>query len=144
MMQDRSVWRLALEDILEVKPFRQMRSAIPRMSPRELKRAVLRAIQVENVLDKDVIYPLNMTPYKCSPSIDTIKVLPGGQLILIMEINGTLHLHHTGDLTSPIESVTRPDCADAREWRSLPTYILSTYSKGKALVFTSENYTNFK
>ena len=121
-MQDRSVWSLVLNDILEVMPLRTVREAMGSMSSRDLKNTAVRVTRLDKLFDNDVIHPVKVERIACSKDAAKMHLTFGGQWVVIMHEDGSLNIHQTRDFASPFVSVAPPDCPTSM-YRNDPAYV---------------------
>lgn len=143
-MQERTIWNLALLDISEVRSSRGIQSIMPSMSSQELRNAAVQALRIDKLFDNDVIHPLSVKCIPCHDDAVMLEVALGGQVVMIMNGDGTLNLHHTRNLTSPTLTCVRTDHARSiRTSRLSPTYfVIPPRADGELLALVCEYYTD--
>ena len=145
-MEDRSVWRLVLSDILDVIPLRTVSQAVISMSSRELKDIAVRATRIDTLFEKDIVYPVKLESISCSKIAATIQITPGGQWIVIMHKDGSLNLHQTRDFGVPLVRIPRPECSPSHSWDELAQANMDVRvtSLGEPLVIISDTLISTK
>jgi hypothetical protein len=139
LMQERTIWSIALLDVLDVIPLAAVRAAMPSMSSQELRKITVRIFRINRLFDSDVVLPANVRCIPCDPQAKTVEIVPGGQVLAIIHQDGTLKLHETTNISSSL--LTRPR-ADYSSDRLTPTdfRLPAPLMDGKLLALVCEYY----
>lgn len=144
MMGEWVVWSLALADILEVVHLPFLQHTMHMMSSIELRQKAILVARVDCLLDRDVIEPANVQSYPTGADVTQASIAPGGEGIMLMYDDGTLHVHKTRNLahSEPLV-VPRPNCMAGSIHNPFPTLVLSSSGKYH-LALACDRYTNTK
>jgi hypothetical protein len=144
MMGERVVWSLALADILEVAHLPFLQHTMHMMSSMELRQQAILVARVDCLFDRDVIEPANVQSYPAGADVTQAAIAPGGEGIMLMYDDGTLHVHKTRNLHSePLVVVPRPNCMAGSIHDPFPALVLSSSGKHH-LALACDHYTNTK
>lgn len=140
-MEQRSIWNLAVRDIMCVVPL-DIRNFLDTMSANDLRKAALRAAKIDSVLENDVIHPKSVERLSI-PRVDVVgmEMVSGGQWILILRADGSVHLHAMQDLEKSVVSAHRPEYTSPRKWHELHMSIQLSGLDGNHLAVVYEHYT---
>jgi len=108
-MSERSVWLYVLRDILEVIPLPRLRHALPSMLSSELRGKAAMITRLDALWGRDTIHPANIESYRLDLGVMAIEVIPGGDWVLKLFEDGSLHLHHRRDFAGPLATASRPN-----------------------------------
>jgi hypothetical protein len=142
-MNTRSVWNLALGDILDVIPSPSLRDAMPLMSSRELKERATQMARVDGVFDKDIIHPTRVKQHPLGFAEVRAEVAPGGDWIVTVheDYAGSLCLYRGESLgQTALATARRPDDSCLREGILGYDSLFLSYSEGKHLAVVSEPF----
>lgn len=138
-MNDRSLWLLALSDIVAVIPLRGIRETMSCMSLLEIKPIAVCATSMDEIFADEDIIPAKTTRLPSGKGlIDTIELGLGGQWVLALDEDGALTFYRTLDLDTPLLTVRRPECKAACSW-DLANALIRTV-RGQYVVIVSECY----
>jgi hypothetical protein len=140
-MDARSVWSLALDDILDVIPSPSVRHDMKLMSSRELRETALRMAKVDTVFDSDVIKPTSIRRFTLKNGEALAEVLPGGDYVVTMHENETMRLNRAKEFNqTALVTVKQPD--ESYRQTSTLSYdsLYLAYSEGKHLAVVSEPF----
>ncbi|KDQ59892.1 hypothetical protein JAAARDRAFT_68428 [Jaapia argillacea MUCL 33604] len=92
ILSDRHVWSTKMKDLLTAVPQPHIARTLPSMSTADLKRRAIRAALLdEKWQQKDLaIRRMHSIPYEST--FQDVKLLPGGEMVLILLENGSLQL----------------------------------------------------
>lgn len=109
MLEDRSIWRAVVHDITQVIPLPRLsvRSLLS-MSSSELRHKATRSTRINDLWDQNTITPSKIEYYAVADDILGVEVIPGGDWLLKLCRDGTLHLHPRDDLVNPVATIARP------------------------------------
>jgi hypothetical protein len=139
-MEDSAIWRLALYDIVEVVPLRIVRDIIPTMSLRDIRRTVIRAVRMDFLLDNQSIQPARVRSVTLGADVVGLEIGHGGQWILIMHEDGSIHLHHIRNMDKSVLLASRPEYDKLRTWDPAQMCILLSSWRGTLLAVAYEHY----
>lgn len=141
IMNDRSLWILALRDILTVMPLKGIRETMSSMSLREIRATTVRATRVNEVFAHEEIEPVIVKRSLFGKGSTTLVELgPRGQWMLTFDNNGTLSFYRTLDHHTPLLVMHRPKCRTAYYWDFDRKYVLIRIVRGEHVVVVSEIY----
>lgn len=98
-MGERSVWSLALGDILVIQPVTTLHS-MQSMSSSQLRKKATRMVAVDSIFDGNansfnVIKPAKVQCYTLDHDMARVAAAPAGDWIMTMHGDETVHLHRT-------------------------------------------------
>jgi hypothetical protein len=142
MMGERVIWNLALSDILEVINLPLLWHTMHLMSSLELRQKATLVARVDCLFDHPIVKPANVQLYHTANDVTQAAIAPGGDGIMLMQDDGTLHVHKMRNLAQSRPLVVqRPDSIAGRIHEPFPTLLLS--SSGKHYVAVAcDHYTN--
>lgn len=121
-----------------------VRSLLP-MSSRELRFKAARVIRINDLWNQSTpIIPSKIQTHLVTDEVIGVEVLPGGECVLKLFGDGTLHLHRRDDLVMPVTVITRPPRDDWTFSRS--AYMRRSYfpNNGGDWVAVVDHYSNYE
>src|ERR1700729_4367713 len=105
-MDERSVWSLALGDILDVIQSATTLHSMQSMSSSQLRKKAIRMAAVDSIFDgnansSEVIKPAKVQCYTLDHNMARVAVAPAGDWIMTMHGDETVHLHRTEGINQP-------------------------------------------
>lgn len=143
-MEERTIWSLAFRDIVGVVPLRILRDVIPLMTLQDIKKTSICALQIDRLFQDDIIRPAKITWVPLRSNAAAMDVFPGGQLILVMHDDGSLHLYPVRDLEASLASIKRPETNAPRVWDVRRMCLLVSSWHGKHLAVAYESFCDVK
>jgi len=140
-METRSVWSLALDDILDVIPSSSVQHDMKFMSSRELRKKAILMAKVDAVFSSDVIKPARIQRFVMKNGEALSEVVPGGNWVVTIHEDETMRLHRAGEFnqTAPV-IIKRPD-ESYRQTSSLSyDSLYLAHSEGKHIAVVSEPF----
>jgi hypothetical protein len=140
-METRSVWSLALGDILDVIPSSSVRHDMKFMSSRELRKKATLMVKVDAMFDNDVIKPARIQRFAMKNGEALAEVFPGGDWVVTIHEDETMRLHRTKEFNqTALVTVKRPD--ESYRQTSTLSYdsLYLAYSEGKHIAVVSEPF----
>ena len=107
-MNQRSIWLDALRDVLEVIPLPRLYHVLPDLSSSELRDTAAMISQLDNLWGRDTIHPAHIESDRPRPGIIAVEIMPGGDWVLKLFRDGSLHLHHRQDMAEHSVTVSLP------------------------------------
>jgi hypothetical protein len=108
LMSERSVWLDALRDVLEVIPLPRLRHVLPCLSSSELRTKAAMISRLDDLWSRGASHPAHIESYRPSSGIIAIEIMPGGDWVLNLFQDGSLHLHHRRNMAEHSVSVPLP------------------------------------
>jgi len=145
-MDERSVWILALGDILDVIQSATTLHSMESMSSSQLRKKALRMAAVDSIFDSndsDFIEPTKVQTYTLAHSMMKVAVASGGEWIMIVHEGDMMHLHRMeGADQRPLVTV-KPSGDSPHRTGMLGYASLSLSSSGRQnLALVSNTYFN--
>jgi hypothetical protein len=109
VIEERSIWNAALNDILAVIPLRGVRHGLASMSSDELRQKTLQIARLDDLWNHDIICPVKVARYPLGSGVCRVEVVLGGDFILTLFRDGALQLHRTSNVTELLMTVRRRD-----------------------------------
>ena len=143
-MKEHAVWSLALQDIVQIIPLRVVRDTIPSMSLQDIRRTALRATRIDALFESGTVHPKNIQSIPLTYHVASVEIAPGGQWVLIMGEDGSVHLHPTRDVTRSVLTVKRPEHSSSshRTWEQGQSSVMLSSWHGNYLAVVSEGFSS--
>lgn len=141
-MGERAVWSPVLHDIVEVIPLRIVRHIIPMMSTRDIRRTAIQATRIDCLFDKCTMKPARVQRIDLDADVVSLEIGHGGQWILTMRDDGSLHLHRIRNTTleESMLVASRPVHDAPRYWNHEQMYVILSSWRQAFIAVTHEHY----
>jgi hypothetical protein len=140
-MEIRSVWNLALEDILDVIPSSSVRHDMKFMSSHQLRKKAILMAKVDAMFNSDVIKPTRIQRFAMKNGEALAEVFPGGDWVVTIHEDETIRLHRTKEFNqTALVTVKRPDESYRQTGTLSYDSLYLAYSEGKHIAVVSEPF----
>lgn len=142
-MDERSLWRLALEDITTVMPLPTIRDRISRMTIKEMRRMAIQAENVDRLImeESNTITPTRVRRRRFAQShMRFVQLGPGAQWMLALDSHGTLSYYRLRNLEKPAWVIFRPETSRINLQHQIHNYLLIRAVHGECVAVISESY----
>lgn len=137
MISERSVWHSVCVDLLSVVEGYDSRQALPSMSAEDLRRKAIRMNRLDRKWFRDALIPRNIQREYYQDTVFRVQFLPGGEWIIVMFTDGTIHLYDTMNMTKPIAAAQDSSGNDSNH-----EIAISSTSHPGSLIYVTERRWN--